>query len=98
MLATEALDLTRTQNSPTAPGIDRESVPLSNSDPFPRRHIGPSADETSQMLQAIGYSSLDALIDAAGPPQIRLKRSLQLPAGRGKDEGLSPPKDLARHD
>ncbi len=87
--------MTRTQNSPTAPGIDRESVPLSNSDPFPRRHIGPSADETSQMLQAIGYSSLDALIDAAVPPQIRLKRSLQLPAGRSEHEVLSALKDIA---
>src|SRR6266850_3469890 len=95
MLATEALDLTRTQNSPTAPGIDRESIPLSNPDPFPRRHIGPSADETSQMLQALGYSSLDALIDAAVPAQIRLKRSLQLPAGRSEHEVLCALKDIA---
>ena len=95
MLVTEALDLTRTQNSPTAPGIARESIPLSNPDPFPRRHIGPSVDETSQMLQALGYSSLDTLIDDAVPSQIRLKRRLQLPSGQGEHEVLSALKDIA---
>jgi glycine dehydrogenase len=35
---------------------------------FARRHIGPSADEQQQMLEAIGYSTLDELTEAALPP------------------------------
>ena len=36
-----------------------------------RRHIGPSPDEMSEMLAAIGVSSLDELIDACVPNSIR---------------------------
>ena len=35
---------------------------------FARRHIGPSADEQRRMLEAIGYSTLDELTEAALPP------------------------------
>src|SRR6201996_6875809 len=35
---------------------------------FARRHIGPSADEQQRMLEAIGYSTLDELTEAALPP------------------------------
>src|SRR6201986_5078076 len=35
---------------------------------FARRQIGPSADEQQQMLEAIGYSTLDELTEAALPP------------------------------
>src|SRR6266404_5563008 len=95
MPVTEVLDLTRTQNTPAAPGIARESVPISNPDPFPRRHIGPSAHETGQMLQTLGYPSLDALIDDAVSSQIRLKRPLRLPAGQSEHEVLSALKEIA---
>ena len=36
-----------------------------------RRHIGPSPDEMTQMLQAVGAASLDALIDETVPRSIR---------------------------
>jgi hypothetical protein len=32
-----------------------------------RRHIGPSPDEIAEMLQVVGVSSLDALIDETVP-------------------------------
>ena len=32
---------------------------------FADRHIGPDADAQTQMLKAIGYASLEALMDAA---------------------------------
>ena len=38
---------------------------------FVRRHIGPGADEQRTMLDALGYESLDALVDAAVPDSIR---------------------------
>ncbi|WP_090606892.1 aminomethyl-transferring glycine dehydrogenase [Parapedobacter koreensis] len=46
---------------------------------FEERHIGPSADETSAMLDALGVQSLDQLIDETVPAQIRTKKPLALP-------------------
>ncbi|MEQ8333285.1 aminomethyl-transferring glycine dehydrogenase [Nisaea sp.] len=49
------------------------------SEEFIRRHIGPGPDEQAQMLKALGYESLGALIDAAVPARIRVKEPLDLP-------------------
>ena len=49
---------------------------------FADRHIGPSADEIQHMLRVVGHESLDALVDAAIPAAIRLRRPLALPAPR----------------
>ena len=38
---------------------------------FVRRHIGPGPAEQQAMLAALGYESLDALVDAAVPDSIR---------------------------
>ena len=40
------------------------------------RHIGPSPDEIAEMLQVVGVSSLDALIDETVPKDIRLGKAL----------------------
>ena len=48
---------------------------------FASRHIGPDAAERDEMLARIGASSLDALIDEAIPPAIRLAKPLDLPPG-----------------
>lgn len=58
--------------------------PLDHPASFARRHIGPSPDELSVMLQAIGVASLDELADKAVPKQIRLDRALDLPAPQGE--------------
>lgn len=62
---------------------------------FPRRHIGPGPDETRQMLETIGFPSLDAMVDQAVPASIRLKRPLALPQGRSEFEVLSALRDIA---
>ncbi|MEO6182221.1 MAG: aminomethyl-transferring glycine dehydrogenase [Verrucomicrobiota bacterium] len=54
---------------------------LSPTDKFIHRHIGPSADETAQMLQQLGCPDLDGFIDRVVPQQIRLAQPLHLPAG-----------------
>ncbi|MCV6823547.1 MULTISPECIES: aminomethyl-transferring glycine dehydrogenase [Halocynthiibacter] len=41
-----------------------------------RRHIGPSPDEMAEMLKAIGYASLDELIDDTVPGSIRQAEAL----------------------
>jgi glycine dehydrogenase len=68
---------------------------LEHPDRFPNRHIGPDAAQTKQMLDLLERPSLDALIDAAVPKQIRLQQPLQLPAGRGEYEVLGELKTIA---
>ena len=58
------------------------------------RHIGPRDDDIRHMLEAVGAASLDALIDEIVPPDIRLRRPLDLPDGRDRVR-LSPA--AARH-
>jgi glycine dehydrogenase len=41
-----------------------------------RRHIGPSPGEMAQMLEAVGVTSLDALIDETVPASIRQQKPL----------------------
>ena len=52
---------------------------LDASDRFAPRHIGPSPQERDEMLRAVGAASLDALMDEAIPPAIRLREPLTLP-------------------
>ncbi|UWU45664.1 Glycine cleavage system P-protein [Limnospira platensis C1] len=48
-------------------------------DQFLNRHIGPNDAEIQQMLSAIGYNSIESLIDNTIPQGIRLNRPLNLP-------------------
>jgi glycine dehydrogenase len=50
-----------------------------HTDSFQLRHIGPNASEQASMLQSIGVSSLDELIDLTIPKDIRKKEKLNLP-------------------
>ena len=65
------------------------------SDEFARRHIGPSAQETRQMLELLGYPDLEALAKAAVPEKIRLSRPLNLPAPKSEFETLSALREIA---
>lgn len=48
---------------------------------FVHRHIGPNEEEIQQMIEAIGVSHLEELIEQTIPANIRLKESLNLPEG-----------------
>ncbi|MBW8768031.1 MAG: glycine dehydrogenase (aminomethyl-transferring), partial [Geodermatophilales bacterium] len=61
---------------------DRALPSLSELDPsgsFAARHIGSRPDETAQMLATIGFDSLDALVDATVPEDVRDRTPLALP-------------------
>ncbi len=62
--------------------------PLRPLDTFARRHLGSGPAETAAMLDLVGYPSLDALIDAAVPANIRLGRPLNIPLGLSESEAL----------
>jgi len=47
-------------------------------DQFVQRHLGPRTAEIEQMLETIGASSLDALIDETVPAAIRMAGQLNL--------------------
>src|SRR5688500_11416116 len=49
---------------------------------FAGRHIGPRPDETAEMLAAVGYSSLESLVDACVPEGVRDRTPLDLPAAQ----------------
>ena len=67
---------------------------MQRADRFAQRHIGPSPEEIQEMLRVVGFPTLDALIDAAVPPQIRLRKPLSLPAPRGESELLAELKTI----
>jgi len=69
--------------------------PIFAPDRFVRRHIGPNAAETRDMLAQVGFKSLDALTDAAVPKNIRLDKKLDLPVARTEFEALADLKEIA---
>ncbi len=62
---------------------------------FVTRHIGPRDSEVSEMLKAVGVSSIDELIDKTVPKGIRLPKPLNLPAPLTEQEYLAKIKGIA---
>src|SRR5918999_1339453 len=64
-------------------------------DDFVRRHIGPGEDEIRAMLEVVGATSLDDLIDNATPRSIRAERPLDLPPPRSEADALTDLRSMA---
>ena len=64
-------------------------------DKFVDRHVGPSSEDISKMLSAIGVKSLDELIDKTVPASIRLKEELKLDEPKTEYEFLNHLKQIA---
>jgi glycine dehydrogenase len=64
-------------------------------DVFARRHIGPGADEIRDMLQVVGYDSLEALMDGVVPRSIRTRDPLRVPAPTRSREMLRELREIA---
>lgn len=60
-----------------------KTSPLDPSDTFLHRHIGPNEREVSDMLEALGYQSLDDLVSDTIPPAILMEGSLEIGPPRG---------------
>ena len=69
---------------------------FAHTDTFVRRHIGPDEGEIREMLEALGYPSLDALIDDTVPSSIRMERPLNLGPERSEYELLSELREMMR--
>lgn len=70
-------------------------INLSNTVKFEKRHNGPTEAEIAAMLDKIGVSSLDELINQTVPDSIRLDRPLDLPKAKLESEFLAEFKKLA---
>lgn len=73
------------------------SVFDSQSGEFRSRHIGPNATEAKEMLETIGVSSLEELINRTVPASIRFHHPLALPAAQHEFEYLHELKKVARN-
>ncbi|MBA3964885.1 MAG: aminomethyl-transferring glycine dehydrogenase [Nitrospirales bacterium] len=62
---------------------------------FAHRHIGSSESQIQEMLGTLGLSSLDALVQATIPQDIRLARSLNLPPAQSEEEVLAELRHLS---
>ncbi len=76
-------------------GFGSGTDPLAPPDTFPRRHIGPDSTAVAQMLNLLGYGSLEELVDTAVPEDIRLERPLNLPQALGEREMLEELRAIA---
>src|SRR5437764_4082113 len=70
-------------------GPDNFAATPTNVATFADHHIAPSAEETVQMLRALGFENLEALVDATVPKNIRLDRTLDLPKAKSENEALT---------
>ena len=62
---------------------------------FVARHIGPRQSDVDTMLQTLGYTSLDELIDTAVPSNIRQEGPLAIPDALSETEALAHLRELA---
>ena len=63
---------------------------------FQDRHVGPDHHDIQAMLQLLGYSSVEALMDAVVPEAIRFREDLDLPSPVPESELLEWLRERAR--
>ena len=60
-----------------------------SADRFVHRHLGPTDADIQEMLATLGLQSLDALVDATVPEDIRMRKPLALEPNMGEFEALA---------
>src|SRR6266566_3465191 len=75
--------------------IKRVEAAIPPAESFVPRHVGPDERDVAEMLKTLGFQSLDALIDATIPKQIRYRDGLDLPKGMTELEVLTYFRSLA---
>jgi glycine dehydrogenase len=80
-----------------ADSADKTAV-LPVTDRFVDRHIGPSDADIQEMLNTLKLPSLEALVDAAVPKDIRTKKAFALPAPASEWEALAELRSIVSKD
>ncbi|CAD5935285.1 Glycine dehydrogenase (decarboxylating) [Planktothrix tepida] len=87
---------TQTETMSSSAATDNGKYPqTTGQEGFVQRHLGPNADEIQQMLELLGVSSLEDLIDQTIPSTIRLNQSLKLPEAFSEYAALNQLKAIA---
>ncbi|MDF0665536.1 MAG: aminomethyl-transferring glycine dehydrogenase [Nitrospira sp.] len=68
---------------------------LRPTDDFIHRHLGPTRADIQEMLAVLGLPSLNTLADTAIPPDLRFRRSLDIPNSDGEQAVLARLKAIA---
>jgi glycine dehydrogenase len=90
------LSTTPSIQSPRPPKAAPEAAsPFAGADNFVPRHIGPSEEDVREMLELVGYDSLEALVAATVPHAIRMRRPLEIGQPRGEFELLEHLRQIA---
>ncbi len=74
---------------------DAEALDATTLADFVGRHVGPREADVAHMLQTLGYDSLEALVDAAVPTDIRDDAPLSLPAAPSEQAVIAELRALA---
>jgi glycine dehydrogenase len=83
-----------TDSSVQVPVVTREVSWVSEVG-FAQRHIGPNTEEVKVMLEALGLTTLEALVEHAVPSAIQLKSPLKLDAALSEYQALGALKVIA---
>ena len=67
-----------------------------NSKEFIKRHIGPSEEDQSKMLQYVGYKSLEDLMSNTVPEKILLKDDLKIDKPMSENDALKKLKSISK--
>ncbi len=67
-----------------------------NSKEFIKRHIGPSEEDQSKMLQYVGYKSLEDLMSNTVPEKILLKDDLKIDQPMSENDALKKLKSISK--
>jgi glycine dehydrogenase len=79
----------------SSPTSEDEPQLTTITDSFLKRHIGPNFAAIQEMLETLGFSNLNELIDRTIPASIRLNRSLKLPIAKSEYAALAQLKEIA---
>ena len=69
--------------------MDSDTIQVPLTDRFVDRHVGPRPSEIQDMLDAIGVSSIEELVEQTIPEAIRLRRDLDLDENMAESEVLA---------
>jgi glycine dehydrogenase len=81
-------------NGSASNGLTKQALDQTQGE-FERRHIGPSPADVEEMLEVLGFSTLEALIEQTIPPAIRLQKPLELSGGSSEYEVLQELRAIA---
>ena len=73
----------------------KQARALAEAESFVPRHIGPSASDIEKMVESVGFRSLDELIEATIPGNIRFDGRLDIPHGKAEHEVLADFRTMA---